>query len=302
MQRLSVSRTSTPRPLRPQTSGAVIWAGALAVAVLGLTGLAGPAPASAQPRSEPLKSAVDTAQAAPGSASHPSSSKVASATKPQWSELTAEQQQALQPLAAHWHTLSTGHKRKWLALSRNYANMSADDRTTLHSRMIEWAALSNQQRAQARLNFAEVKSVPADERKAKWEQYQALSEEEKRRLAERAPTKPRGAAVPVRPVPAQKLVTVPAVTPTGQHTPRILLAPPVSAAASATPSTSPAAVMVATPPERVPGIVSVVPSPASGTSSPPVPPEAQVPMPSASPSGSAPSAAAGRPTEQSSPP
>ncbi|MET3440851.1 hypothetical protein ABIC94_001606 [Variovorax paradoxus] len=300
MQRPSVFRTSTPRPMCPQTPGAVNWAGALAVAVLGLAGLTGPAPASAQPRAEPLKSAVDTAQGAPGSASHPSASKVASATKPYWSELTAEQQQALQPLAAHWHTLGTGHKRKWLALSRNYANMSADDRTTLHSRMIEWAALSNQQRAQARLNFAEVKSLPADERKAKWEQYQALSEEEKRRLAERAPTKPRGAAVPVRPVPAQKLVTVPAVTPTGQHTPRILLAPPVSAAASATPS---AAVMVAPPPERVPGIVSILPSPASsGTASPPVPPEAQVPTPSASPSGSAPSAAAGRPTEQSSPP
>jgi hypothetical protein len=277
MRRLSVSSTSTPRPIRPQTSGALIWAGALAAAVFGLT-LAG---AHAQSRSEPFRSAADTAQAAPASVSPSSSSasKAVSATKPYWSELTAEQQQALQPLAAHWHTLNTGHKRKWLALSRNYANMSADDQTTLHSRMIEWAALSNQQRAQARLNFAEVKRVPADERKAKWEQYQALSEEEKRRLAERAPAKPRGAAVPVRPVPAQKLVTVPAVTPAGQHTPRILLAPPASVAA---PAAAPAAIMVASPPERVPGTVSG-PSPASGGSSPPVPPEAQVPMPSPTP-------------------
>jgi len=278
MRRFSVFRTSTPRPMRPQTPGAVVWASAIATAVFTLAGLTGLPPASAHQRSESPKAGADAAQAAPTSASHPSVSKAAPATKPFWNELTAEQQQALQPLASHWHTLSTAHKRKWLALSRNYANMSADDQTTLHSRMIEWAALSNQQRAQARLNFAEVKSVPADERKAKWEQYQALSEEEKRRLAERAPAKPRGAAIPVRPVPAQKLVTVPAVTPSGQHTPRILLAPPVPVAASAT--APPTAIMVTSPPERAPAIATL-PSSAPATPSAPVPPEAQVPMPSA---------------------
>ena len=278
-----------PRLLRPPTSGAVIWAGALAAALFGLT-LAG-----AQPRSEPpLKSAGGAAQAATASAS--SASKTAPATKPYWSELTAEQQQALRPLASHWHALNPGHKRKWLALSRNYANMSADDQTTLHSRMIEWAALSNQQRAQARLNFAEVKRVPADERKAKWEQYQALSEEEKRRLAERAPAKPRGAAIPVRPVPAQKLVAVPAVTPAGQHTPRIMLAPP----ATPLPATAPAAaIMVASPPERAPSATSAPSLPdTSAAALQPVPAEAQVPMPSSA----AASNPAGRGAEQSSPP
>jgi hypothetical protein len=266
--------------MRPQTPGAVAWAGA--IAAFGLAGLIGLPLAGAHQRSESPKAGADATQAGPASASHLATSKVAPATKPFWNELTAEQQQALQPLAAHWHTLSTAHKRKWLALSRNYANMSADDQTTLHSRMIAWAALSNQQRAQARLNFAEVKSVPADERKAKWEQYQALSEEEKRRLAERAPAKPRGAAIPVRPVPAQKLVTVPAVTPTGQHTPRILLAPPAAVAATAATAATaapPTAIMVASPPERTPGIAPA-PSSAPDTPSAPVPPEAQVPTPS----------------------
>ena len=51
--------------------------------------------------------------------------------------------------------------------------------------MTEWAALSPQQRAQARLNFAEIKRLPADERKAKWEAYQALQPEEKRKLGRR---------------------------------------------------------------------------------------------------------------------
>lgn len=293
MRRPSVSRTDMPRPLRPPTSGAVIWAGALAAALFGLT-LAG-----AQPRSEPpLKSAGGAAQAATASASasSASASKTAPATKPYWSELTAEQQQALRPLASHWHALNPGHKRKWLALSRNYANMSADDQTTLHSRMIEWAALSNQQRAQARLNFAEVKRVPADERKAKWEQYQALSEEEKRRLAERAPAKPRGAAIPVRPVPAQKLVAVPAVTPAGQHTPRIMLAPPATPLPAMAPA---AAIVVTSPPERAPSATSTPSLPdTSAAALQPVPAEAQVPMPSSA----AASNPAGRGAEQSSPP
>ncbi|WP_256228093.1 DUF3106 domain-containing protein [Variovorax sp. YR750] len=206
-----------------------------------------------------------------------------STTKPLWSELTAEQEQALKPLSAHWNTLNVGQKRKWLALSRNFGSMSAEEQSTLHSRMIEWAALSNQQRAQARLNFAEVKRIPPDERKVKWEQYQALSEEEKRKLAERAPPKPRGAAIPVRPVSSQKLVPVPAVTPGGQHTPRILLAPPP--APTVTPATT---IMVASPPERAPAAatatpaVSVIPAaPApAGIAAPPVPAEAQVPAPS----------------------
>ncbi|MGJ7524369.1 DUF3106 domain-containing protein [Variovorax sp. GB1P17] len=258
--------------MRPLPAGAVVWAGALAAAAFSLT------LASAQTRPEAaVKAAGNPASAASSAAA--TSPKAVSPTKPLWSELTAEQQLALKPLAPHWNTLNAGQKRKWLALSRNFANMSADDQVTLHSRMIEWAALSNQQRTQARLNFAEVKRIPADERKAKWEQYQALSEEEKRKLAERAPTKPRGAAIPVRPVSSQKLVPVPAVTPGGQHTPRILLAPPPSPPA-------PTTIMVATPPERTPAtatpavvIVPAAPAPANVTS-PPVPAEAQVPAPS----------------------
>ncbi|WP_235505863.1 DUF3106 domain-containing protein [Variovorax sp. Root411] len=258
---------NTPRPLRPLQAGAVVWAGALAVAAFGLT------LANAQPHTEAAIKGP-----APGSSASATSPKAVSTTKPLWNELTAEQQQALKPLSVHWNTLNVGQKRKWLALSRNYASMSTEDQSTLHSRMIEWAALSNQQRAQARLNFAEVKRISPDERKVKWEQYQALSEEEKRKLAERAPPKPRGAAIPVRPVSSQKLVPVPAVTPAGQHTPRILLAP--------TPAAGPATILVASPLERAPAAttpaVSVTPAaPATTSATPaPVPAEAQVPAPS----------------------
>ena len=281
MRRRSISSANTPRPLRPLTAGAVVWAGVLAAAAFGLT------VADAQPphtEADKATAGSGTVSTAAGPAASP---KAIPATKPLWSELTAEQQQALKPLTPHWNTLNAGQKRKWLALSRNFASMSPDDQVTLHSRMIEWAALSNQQRAQARLNFAEVKRVPPDERKAKWEQYQALSEEEKRKLAESAPAKPRGAAIPVRPVSSQKLVPVPAVTPPGQHTPRIVLAP------SPAPMSAPAAtVLVVSPLERAPAASAVpvaVPAPV-GVASPPIPAEAQVPAPTATATDPPPSA------------
>lgn len=195
---------------------------------------------------------------APSSAPAPAASSVKPLAKPLWRDLSAKQQQALQPLAAHWDALSEGHKRKWLALSRNHAKLSPAEKATLHSRMTEWAALSRQQRDQARFNFAEVKQVPADERKAKWEAYQALSPEEKRRLAESAAPRPPGAAGTIRPVPAQKLVPLPTEATKGQHSARIQLAPPAEAVAPApmiaTPSASveaPAPTPVMSPPAPV---------------------------------------------------
>ena len=124
--------------------------------------------------------------------------------------MTPAQQQSLKPLAANWATINEGQKRKWLALSKNYPNMAAAEQAKLHSRMTEWASLSQTQRNQARLNFAETKNLSQDEKSAKWQAYQALSPEEKRKLAATAPPAPSGATAAVKPVPAQKLANVPA--------------------------------------------------------------------------------------------
>ena len=117
-----------------------------------------------------------------------------------WNQLTPAQKQALRPLAGTWDSLSEGHRSKWLALSRNYAIMTPAEQSTLHSRMTEWAALSPSQRVQARLNFAETRRISPDEKKAKWEAYQALPPEERSRLAASAPTRPVGAATVAKPV------------------------------------------------------------------------------------------------------
>ena len=137
----------------------------------------------------------------------------AALTKPLWVELTALQHQALKPLDSSWNTINEPQKRKWLELSKNYQKLSPVEQATMHSRMVEWVGMSPQDRAAARLNFAKTKELSkeltGDEKKAKWETYQALSPGEKAKLAANATPKPAGAATAVKPVELQKLAVTP---------------------------------------------------------------------------------------------
>lgn len=134
-------------------------------------------------------------------------------TKPVWADLTPMQKTTLQPLASSWPALSEAQKRKWLEISKSYPTLPPEGQATMHGRMNEWVALSPAQRTEARLNFAKTrelsKQLTPDEKKAKWESYQALSPEEKQLLAAKATTRPVGAAPAVKPVAPQKLAAVP---------------------------------------------------------------------------------------------
>lgn len=126
-----------------------------------------------------------------------STTRVAAAptVRPTWRELSPAQQQALAPLAAHWDRLSEERRRKWLVISKNFSSLSSAEQVKLHRRMNEWIALSQQQRIQARQNFSEIKKLSPEQRAAEWEAYQALSAEERRKLAKQAPpVKPAGLA------------------------------------------------------------------------------------------------------------
>jgi hypothetical protein len=126
-----------------------------------------------------------------------------------WQDLPESQKQILRPLAGTWDKLNSAHKGKWIALTQNYGTRLPDEQKKMQSRMLEWAALSQSQREQARLNFAETKKVSPSARAADWETYQSLSAEEKRELAAKAKAKPTGAAVAVTPSPPGKLTAVP---------------------------------------------------------------------------------------------
>lgn len=131
-------------------------------------------------------------------------------SKPTWQELSPAQRLSLKPLAANWDGLGEGQKRKWIAIARNYPHLSAAEQATLHSRMTAWVSLSREQRAVARLNFAESRQLTAPQKAATWQEYQALSPQAKRSLADSAVPKPAGAALANKPVAPKKLATIPA--------------------------------------------------------------------------------------------
>lgn len=153
---------------------------------------------------------------------------------PSWAELTPAQKTALAPLATTWSSTAEPQKRKWLEISKNYPRLTPAEQATMNGRMTEWVAMSPQQRAQARLNFAKTKELSTDltpdEKKAKWETYQALTPEQKKDLAAAAVQKPGGAATAVKPVAPQKLAV----------TPKPAASAPSAAVANASPKVAPA--------------------------------------------------------------
>lgn len=202
------------------------WASGLRLLPLGLVlaGLLGmPLPSFAQANSPAIvASSPAISKPLPTAPVKPASSG------PAWSALTSVQQQTLKPLAESWNTISAAQKRKWLEISRNYPSLPPEGQAVMRSRMSEWAALSPQQRAQARLNFAKTKELSreltAEEKKEKWAAYQALSAEERQKLAARASPKTPGAATAVKPVAPQKLaVPPPPAGPVSRPAPKISL-------------------------------------------------------------------------------
>ena len=127
-------------------------------------------------------------------ANPPARSSAAPSSNSSWQSLQSSQKKALAPLAPHWAQISQAQKNKWLAMSNNFDNLSTKEQAILHERMAEWASLSPQQRAQARLNFNQTKTLDADAKKTQWETYQALSPEDKKKLAAQQTTGIRGAA------------------------------------------------------------------------------------------------------------
>ena len=131
-------------------------------------------------------------------------------TADNWHTLTPAQKEALAPLRDVWVRITPVKKQKWLDISTGYHLLSPDGQATLHFRMKEWASLTSKEREQARLNFAQTKKLSADDKQSKWEAYQALSPEEKQKLAAINKATPvAGAAPAIKPVPANKLLTTP---------------------------------------------------------------------------------------------
>ena len=155
------SRGSTTR--RRCCVGALLLAGVL--------GAAGSAAALAQGSTPPARSASKAPAAEQGV---------------RWNDLKPAQQSTLKPLEREWGAISASHKQKWLELSTRFPTMTAAEQARIQERMADWVRMTSQQRSQARLNFQEAKQLPAQDRQARWNAYQALPLEERQQLAARA--------------------------------------------------------------------------------------------------------------------
>jgi hypothetical protein len=110
--------------------------------------------------------------------------------EPAWSKLTPAEQHVLKPLNKMWPSLDAARKQKWRDIAARYPKMPADLQARLSERMVEWAGMSADERIAARQRYEESKQLPAAERQALWEAYQALPEDERRNLASKAGNRP----------------------------------------------------------------------------------------------------------------
>jgi hypothetical protein len=114
-----------------------------------------------------------------------------------WGDLTVAQQ-ILAPLESDWSSLSKDRQKKWVAVANRYPHMSDSEKNVLQSRMTEWAKLSTEQRRVARDNYLSTLKFPPEKKAEAWQAYQQLSEEDKKKLAEKkaAATKPSAVTAP----------------------------------------------------------------------------------------------------------
>ena len=111
---------------------------------------------------------------------------VADADGPGWSSLSAQQRAVLGPLQRDWHTIDAARKAKWLEVAARFPSMPPEERQRVQERMAEWARMTPAERGRARLTFQESKQLTREEKQARWDAYQALPDEKRQALAERA--------------------------------------------------------------------------------------------------------------------
>jgi len=125
---------------------------------------------------------------------------------PHWSELKPQQQQILEPLSSEWDKMDAVSRQRWLKIAGRFSKATPEELQRIHARMQEWLKLTPEQRRIVRENSVRAKKLNPAQKSAKWQQYQNLPEDQKKRLAASATPKkhvanlpPPGIAKPVVP-------------------------------------------------------------------------------------------------------
>ena len=129
--------------------------------------------------------------------------KVTREVGPTWTSLNDSQRAALAPLQDNWSQIDAERKEKWVDIAARFPRLSQDERERVQTRMTEWAKLSPRERGDVRLRYRDARQLAPQGRQARWDEYQALPEEQRRELAARAApsansTTPAAKAVPQR--------------------------------------------------------------------------------------------------------
>ncbi len=112
-----------------------------------------------------------------------------STNKTSWKNLSLEETNALAPLASEWDKMDVNRQKKWLGVSHKYSNMKPEEQQRVQERIKTWVEMTPEQRMSVRENFANTAKKSPEQKTAQWQQYQQLSEEEKRKLANQAKAK-----------------------------------------------------------------------------------------------------------------
>jgi len=193
-------------------------------------------------------------------------------SQPAWKNLTPARQEALKPLAGQWDKFDDLRKKKWLAVADKYPGMKPEEQKRLQTRMADWVKLTPEQRRTARETYKSTQAVPVEQKKAEWQQYQSLTDAQKKQLAAQAeakkPVKEKAARRQMatrgsKPQPATKPVqgTAPVATPTTTTA----IAPPATAPASAPPAAAAPATPAVAPAAPAPTQAAPVSAPMPAT-------------------------------------
>lgn len=105
---------------------------------------------------------------------------------PAWSTLNAQQRGVLAPLEREWQSIDPTRKAKWLEVATRFPSMPMPERQRVQERMADWARMTPAERGRARLTFQESKQLSPSEKQRRWDAYQALPDDRRRALADRA--------------------------------------------------------------------------------------------------------------------
>ena len=204
-----------------------------------------------------LAGAAHAQQAAPPAVPGTASLPAATAKPLLWTQLSRPQQLALEPLVGEWDKMEVARKQKWLEIANRFSSMKPDEQQRVQERMRAWIKLTPEERRLARENYTLSKTIDKGQKSAQWEQYQALPEEEKKKLAADAAIKKQVTNLPPKTQPKAIAPTKPA--------PAVLPCP--AGTVRNTAASAPACIAL-----PAPAPVPVQPAPASVTTAPLAPP------------------------------